>query len=368
VRVPLAAAGRYLILACAAVRRPRWSRDCEHADRGLSVVAPAGAPPALPAAVTILAPAPAPTTPPAVADDPAAPSAVPVTATNPFAGVNLYVDSDSRAAAQVAAWRSTRPTDAALIAKIADAPQAMWLGDWLTDPQVIVAKRVDAATAADAVALFVAYNIPHRDCAPTGTAPDAYLAWIRSIAAGIADRRAAVVLEPDALPQLSCLDTREQAERLQLLASAVEILAGNRRTAVYLDAGHANWQPAEVMALRLRAAGIERARGFSLNVSNYGTTEAEIAYGTAVSSLTGGKPFVIDTSRNGRGPTADADWCNAPDRAIGARPGTPTEDPLVDAVLWIKNPGESDGPCHGGPPAGDWWPEAALSLAQGATW
>ena len=34
------------------------------------------------------------------------------------------------------------------------------------------------------------------------------------------------------------------------------------------------------------------------------------------------------------------------------------------AYLWVKRPGESDGPCNGGPSAGQWWPEYALGLAQ----
>jgi endoglucanase len=38
----------------------------------------------------------------------------------------------------------------------------------------------------------------------------------------------------------------------------------------------------------------------------------------------------------------------------------------VDAYLWIKRPGESDGSCHGGPPAGAWWPDYALGLARRA--
>jgi len=60
--------------------------------------------------------------------------------------------------------------------------------------------------------------------------------------------------------------------------------------------------------------------------------------------------FVIDTSRNGLGPwTPDAaypdpqDWCNPPDRGLGLRPTTDTGDPLIDAYLWVKVPGESDG-------------------------
>ena len=58
---------------------------------------------------------------------------------------------------------------------------------------------------------------------------------------------------------------------------------------------------------------------------------------------------MIDTSRNGRGPNHDQ-WCNPPGRALGTLPTTTTGDPLIDAYLWIKAPGESDGTCRHGPP------------------
>jgi endoglucanase len=77
---------------------------------------------------------------------------------------------------------------------------------------------------------------------------------------------------------------------------------------------------------------------------------------------------VIDTSRNGRGPAADGDWCNPLGRALGARPTAATGVWRQDASLWVKHPGESDGPCHGGPAAGQWWPDYALGLAQRAAW
>nr|ABK58684.1 unknown [Streptomyces fradiae] len=32
----------------------------------------------------------------------------------------------------------------------------------------------------------------------------------------------------------------------------------------------------------------------------------------------------------------------------------------------IKRPGDSDGPCRGGPEAGQWWPDYALGLARNA--
>jgi endoglucanase len=80
----------------------------------------------------------------------------------------------------------------------------------------------------------------------------------------------------------------------------------------------------------------------------------------------GGKHFIIDTSRNGNGPLSGA-WCNPPGRALGTPPTTGTGEPIVDAFLWIKRPGESDGTCEGGPAAGRWWPEYALELARNAT-
>jgi endoglucanase len=98
--------------------------------------------------------------------------------------------------------------------------------------------------------------------------------------------------------------------------------------------------------------------------------------------------FVIDTSRNGLGAwtpepgkySGDPEvWCNAPGRGVGPRPTADTGVPLVDAYLWIKTPGESDGSCTrntGGtidpeygivdPPAGAWWPDQAHTLARNA--
>ena len=40
----------------------------------------------------------------------------------------------------------------------------------------------------------------------------------------------------------------------------------------------------------------------------------------------------------------------------------------LDALLWVKPPAESDGTCHGGPPAGDVWIDRALALATAAGW
>jgi endoglucanase len=98
--------------------------------------------------------------------------------------------------------------------------------------------------------------------------------------------------------------------------------------------------------------------------------------------------FVVDTSRNGHGPNsmqayasapydqpasvistlAGGNWCNPPASGLGLRPTASTGVPLLDAYLWVKTPGQSDGQCDsaGGARAWDYtdytqpgWPTTA---------
>jgi endoglucanase len=153
--------------------------------------------------------------------------------------------------------------------------------------------------------------------------------------------------------------------------------------------------------------------------STWGLTTAWYAQnmGTAVATT----HFVIDTSRNGDGPNgmqayaqppydqpssvvatlSSGNWCNPPASGLGVRPAARTGVPLLDAYLWVKTPGQSDGQCDaaGGvrawdyadytqpgwpadaagqalfdplwgiddPAAGAWFPQQALQLAQDAS-
>jgi endoglucanase len=288
---------------------------------------------------------------------------------NPFAGRRLWVDPASPAARQAAAWARSRPADAAAMRVIASQPQAIWLGDWVRDIRSEVDARTTAIARTGALPVYVAYNIPHRDCglysAGGARDGDAYRRWIIAFAQGLRGRPAVVILEPDGLPSLDCLPARFQDERYVLLREAVQTLKAGG-AAVYVDAGNANWKQPPVMADRLRKAGIELAQGFSLNVSNFHGERENVAYGQALSRLVGGKHFVIDTSRNGRGMPIVTNWCNAPGQALGRAPTTQTGNPLVDAFLWVKTPGQSDGTCNGGPRAGEWWADYALALSKAA--
>ena len=296
----------------------------------------------------------------------------PATGSDVFEGTKLYVDPNSDAKRQADAWRSSRPEDARQMDKVAAGADADWFGDWSGDVRAAVDARVTTITGAGALPVLVAYDVPNRDCsglsAGGAPSPEAYKTWIRAFAAGIEGRKVAVVIEPDAVALTSCLSETEKATRFALLKDAVNVLEAQGNTATYLDAGHSSWIPASEMAVRLTEAGVGPADGFSLNVSNFRTTPESTSYGKDVSSRVGGDHFVIDTARNGLGPSPDNQWCNPSGRALGEKPGAATADAAVDAYLWIKAPGESDGACNGGPSAGQWWPEYALGLAQRAAY
>ena len=304
------------------------------------------------------------------------PVPAPVTA-NPLLGAKLFVDPTSNAMLRANAIRQSEPQNAALLDKIAQQPQGLWMGGWNSDIYRAVEYFVKRATDDGAVPVMIAYNIPYRDYGAHHSeggleTKEAYQRWIRDVHAGIGDKPAVVVLEPDALPGVSegsPLPQNLRDERLFLINDAIRVLRQNPNAAVYIDAGHAAWVKPEEMAELLKKAGVEHASGFSLNTSNYRTTEECLEYGHKISELIGGKHFVIDTSRNGAGHYAEAKneeetWCNPPGRKIGKPPTTDTGDPVCDGFLWLKRPGESDGECNGGPKAGVFWMEQALQYAQ----
>ena len=295
----------------------------------------------------------------------------------PLAGQRFWADPDGPAARQAAQWRSEgRTDDANAMARLASRPTAHWLAEG-GDVEADVRSVTTRAARAGRSALLVAYWMPGRDCgsysAGGAESAAAYRDWIGSFARGLGSRRATVILEPDAIPQAvtGCLDSGARRERLGLLRHAVDTLSAQPRTTVYIDAGNAGWvRPPARMARSLRRAGVARADGFALNVSNFHRTATSVRYGRALSRRLGGAHFVIDTGRNGNGPSRETggppNWCNPPGRAIGRDPTTDTGQAGVDAYLWVKEPGGSDGDCRpGAPPAGQWWPDYALELARG---
>lgn len=259
-----------------------------------------------------------------------------------------------------------REDDAQLIMRIAEQPSAVWMGDWQTpDTARSTAQSISSsAHEANQIAVLVIYAIPGRDCglhSAGGLPEQSYLTWVQAVADGIVDGGGDiwVVLEPDALPQMG--DCPGQGDRAGLLGGAARILSA-AGASVFLDAGHSNWRSVDDTVNRINEVGTEHLRGFATNTSNYNATELERAWGEQVASRTG-LEFVVDTSRNGNG--SNGEWCNPRGMALGEPPALTGQAPMV-ATLWTKVPGESDGTCNGGPPAGQWWMEVALELARNA--
>ncbi len=291
---------------------------------------------------------------------------------NPLEGETLWANPASPAAlAEKALDGRGESATARQVASIAKVPTATWLGG--EDDTRVKAREITlAAEDAEQLPVLVAYNLPERDCGQYSSggaaSADEYREWTRELVAGIGDRPAVVILEPDAIAHalVGCEGSEEATERYPMLKEAVEAYAKAPNARVYVDAGNASWvDDTAKLAAALKQSGVDRAAGFALNVSNFEPTDTSIGYGTDVSEELGGEThFVIDTSRNGAA-VAAGDWCNPMTARLGEEPTTATEQPLLDALLWIKQPGDSDGECNGGPAAGAWWQQYADTLLEG---
>lgn len=342
-----------------------------------------------------------PTTPPATPSDPRALGAGAVFAAKaPLPEASAQVQ-------QLQAAGQTAQADA--LQSMLQTPQAVWLSGG-TESQVFnqVKDAIALAAPTGAVPVFVAYNVPERDCGDysAGGAADAaaYAGWIGALSSAIGTEHAVVLLEPDSLGNLPSSCTRRtlgtsDEQRIAQISAALDRLEKQPAVSVYLDGTNSNWLKPATIAERLVKAGIERAQGFFLNVSNFQSTKDNEAFGDEVSArvqaVTGTEPhYVIDTGRNGAGAdtmTAYRDapyrqsasvvealrkgnWCNPPSARLGEPPRAhpaPEAHPLLDAYLWVKTVGTSDGSCDQSGGARDWdyrafsqpgWPGASVAM------
>lgn len=276
----------------------------------------------------------------------------------------LYIDPES----QVQEWTAANAGDSrqpVIADRIASQPQARWLASY--NPDTVQQEVADyMAAAGDALPVLSVYGIPNRDCggASSGGAPDlpSYQNWIQLIADGLGEHPVVIILETDALALEDCLDQSGRDARHAALREAVTTLkSADPQAHVYLDGGHSGWHEPADQAARLSAAGVAEADGVFTNVSNFHTTADELAYGKQILSAIGDPDLklVVDTSRNGNGANGD-EWCDPAGRALGENPTLSAGDDAVDALLWVKPPGEADG-CAAA--AGQFVPDLAYALA-----
>jgi endoglucanase len=296
---------------------------------------------------------------------------------NPLAGRSFYVDPGNVAAQQVSEWRTLdEGAQAGVLERVAKQPVASWFTGQ-PDVERLIDRLTGKSSSAGRSALLVARDVPAGGCtgSPQGAiSASAYRDWIRQFAAGIGTATATVIVEPKAIEDAltGCGSSQASTQRYELLSDAIGQLHRRSNTTVYLDAGDPG-SPVSLprLADAMRRSGVAEANGFALNVASFYGVSTVVAYGRRLSKLLGGEHFVIDTSRSGNGPDtakADApDSCNPPGRALGPDPTTNTGIALLDAFLWVDQPGESDGSCRPGEPrAGRWWPNYALELAKNA--
>jgi endoglucanase len=312
---------------------------------------------------------------------------------NPLLGVDFFVDKEWHPA-----WRSYltlrregRDGEAALMYKIASHPQFKWFGTWsgygspYNDVRSYL-RRVQEQQPGS-VPQLVTYRHEGSKCSPNylggGRKADrTYRRWITGFANAVGDHRVVIAFEPDSIGTVKCLARHRRKARLNMLRYGVDVLSKLPNATVYIEGEASDWEGAGMVAKKLRYVGVHKVRGFMLNATHKDFTHRNIRFGLQVSRMTGGKPFIINTSHNGNGPLHYRKWidrsrniwrivnvwCNPPNEALGEAPSTQTAHPKVDAYLWIERPGFSNGFCNGGPKAGGWWKERALLMAKRAKW
>lgn len=185
----------------------------------------------------------------------------------------------------------------------------------------------------------------------------------------------AIILEPDSLPNLvTNMAVKKCAAAAEGYKDGIAYAIRNLQfpnVALYMDAGHGGWlgwdsnlEPAaKLFAEVLKRAGGGKIRGFSTNVSNYNAYRATVREKFTLGNRSwdeshyvnnlapylkaNGLPqhFIIDVGRSGRLGIRSSwsDFCNIKGAGFGPRPTRNTNDPIVDALVWVKPGGESDG-------------------------
>jgi endoglucanase len=314
-------------------------------------------------------------------------SAEPSDPSHPLLGRKLYVDTSRNVNKSAAQYKKKGDaTNAALLESVANQPSATWLtGPTAGDPRAnrdltTVTRTSKEAAKQQATPVYVLYAIPKRDaCAAHSKGGFAnntdYLAWIDKVLGSI-QTKAIIIIEPDAVAHTinsRCMTPQQIADRYALLQHATQRAKQSTNVLVaYLDAGHPDWLPnPSALVDALRKSGIDNVRGISANISFFAKTQDVVQWSQQLIGLLGGnKGAVIDTGRNGKGianAQGEARWCNPSGRGLGPQPAANPGPENIDAYLWVKTIGESDGACFGKPPAGTFVPELAIELARNAT-
>lgn len=318
---------------------------------------------------------------------------------NPYAGASFFVNPY-----YVGLLKEAREKNPELASQFNKMMEQGGTGVWIVTRGLVPiaqtmlddARKQQQETGKPVISTFVVYNLPERDCAASASAGELLLDQnglekykhefidpLVAIFKSYPDLRISVVLEPDSLPNLvtnsgvrRCNDRVFQAYREGVVYALGKLALSNVTT--YLDVGHSGWlgwdnnrrSMARIFKEVLtEAGGTHLIRGFATNVSNYSPllepdksiqnqSGPYFNWNPAMDELTYvsllrrdfeaegiyNRDFIIDTGRNGnpRSRTVWGNWCNIQNARLGT---APTVNPAegIDAYVWIKPPGESDG-------------------------
>ncbi|OAL55296.1 cellobiohydrolase II [Pyrenochaeta sp. DS3sAY3a] len=313
--------------------------------------------------------------------------------TNPFAGkefyANPYYSSEVHTLAMPSLPASLKPAASA----VANVGSFVWMDTRAKVPSMdtfLADIKAKNAAGANLMGTFVVYNLPDRDCAALASNGELlidedgvniykteYIDKIAEIIKKYPDVKINLAIEPDSLANMITNMNVQKCSRAasyykELTAYALRTLNFDN-VDMYLDGGHAGWlgwdanigPSAKLYAEVYKAAGSPRGvRGIVTNVSNYNAFKVgacpaitdpsktcdEERFVNAFAPLlrAEGFPahFIIDVGRSGKQPTGQqawGDWCNVQGAGFGPRPTTNTGSELVDAFVWVKPGGESDG-------------------------
>ncbi|KAK4097596.1 glycoside hydrolase family 6 protein [Parathielavia hyrcaniae] len=314
---------------------------------------------------------------------------------NPFSGVRLWANNYYRSEVHTLAIPSLTGTMVAKASAVAEVPSFQWMDRNVTIDTLMLKTlaEIRAANQAGAnppyAAQLVVYDLPDRDCAAAASNGEwaianngvnnykSYINAIRKHLIDYSDIRTILVMEPDSNANMV---TNLNVPKCQGAASTYRAMTiyglqqlNLPHVAMYMDAGHAGWLgwPANIQPAADLFAGIYNdagkpaaVRGLATNVANYNafSVASPPAYTTpnpnydekhyidafAPLLTAAGFPaqFIVDQGRSGKQPTGQTEWghwCNAQGTGFGTRPTANTGHSRVDAFVWIKPGGESDG-------------------------
>ncbi|KAI3619305.1 exoglucanase 3 precursor [Moniliophthora roreri] len=293
---------------------------------------------------------------------------------NPFQGRTLHANGRYRQEVEAAAGNLTDPSLQEAALKVADVGTFLWL-DTISTIESFESYLTE--TGENEIFGVVIYDLPGRDCAAKASNGELAVGEIDRYKSEYIDPIAAIIEAHPDIAIAAVIEPEQQSaagyrEGVQYALSSLNF----PNVAMYIDAGHGGWlgwdanlQPGaqELAAAYTGAGSPSSVRGFATNVAGwnavqqvpgefenapdgqYNKAQDEDRYvtlfGAALAAAGMPNNAIVDTGRDGVTGLRDewGDWCNVNGAGFGMRPTTSTVNSLMDAYVWVKPGGESDG-------------------------